>query len=55
MAEKQQAEVGEIGKAFKKLKSDKNRVILSNEVLLKLQSKFPGPGVTDLTAAQNYS
>ena len=46
------ADVGEIGKAFKKLKSDKNRIIPSNEVLLKLQSKFPGPGDTDLTAAQ---
>ena len=46
------AEVGEIGKAFKKLKSDRNRVIPSQAVLQKLQSKFPCPGETDLTNAQ---
>ena len=38
------AEVGEIGKAFKKLKSDRNRVIPSHDV--------PGPGDTDLTEEQ---
>jgi hypothetical protein len=46
------AEVGEIGKAFKKLKSDRNRVIPSHDVLSKLKSKFPGPGDTDLTEEQ---
>ena len=46
------AEVGEIGKAFKKIKSDRNRVIPSQDVLHKLHSKFPGPGETDLTADQ---
>jgi hypothetical protein len=46
------AEVGEIGKAFKKIKSDRNRVIPSQDVLHKLQSKFPNPGETDLMANQ---
>ena len=46
------AEVGEIGKAYKKLKSDRNRVIPSQDVLQKLKSKFPCPGETDLTNAQ---
>ena len=46
------AEVGEIGKAYKKLKSDRNRIIPSQDVLQKLKSKFPCPGETDLTNAQ---
>ena len=46
------AEVGEIGKAFKKLKSDRNRVVPSQEVLHKLQSKFPEAGVSSLTPEQ---
>ena len=43
------AEAGEIGKAFKKLKSDRNRVVPSIEVLQKLQSKFPEPGLPNLS------
>ena len=46
------AEVGEIGKAYKKLKSDRNRIIPSQEVLTKLHSKFPIPGITDLSDDQ---
>ena len=46
------AEVGEIGKAYKKLLSDRNRVIPTQDVLQKLQSKFPIPGNTDLTNDQ---